>query len=108
MRGLIEAEPDNQVDPFIVTDVKDFLFFNPRTTTNNKGMVITQPAVIDLSAININRGREHGVAGYIYYLEYCTGASIKGWGDLKQFIPSERLERLRAVYRFVSNRKHLN
>jgi peroxidase len=102
LRGLIEAESDNNVDPFIVTDVKDFLFFNPRTTTNGK-MVITQPSVIDLSAININRGREHGVAGYIYYLEYCTGAQIKGWSDLKQFIPESRIQRLRQVYREVSD-----
>lgn len=63
-------------------------------------MVITQPGVIDLSAININRGREHGVAGYIYYLEYCTGANIKGWSDLKPFIPDSKLDRLRSVYRF--------
>jgi peroxidase len=103
LRGLIEAEPDNKVDPFIVTDVKDFLNFNPRTTVNSHGTVITQPSVVDLAAININRGREHGVAGYIYYLEYCTGVPIKSWADLKQFIPVERLQRLQTVYRDLND-----
>ncbi|CAG2168134.1 unnamed protein product [Oppiella nova] len=102
LRGLIEGQSENSVDPFIVTDVKDFLFFNPRTTTNGK-MVITQPSVIDLSAININRGREHGVAGYIYYLEYCTGVAIKSWSDLTQFISDSRIQRLKSVYNDVGD-----
>jgi len=94
IRGLLE-QPDNDVEQFVVTDVKDFLFFNPRRTA------VTMPSVIDLPAININRGREHGVPGYIYYLEYCTGTEIKSWKDLTQFIPESRVAQLKSVYRFV-------
>jgi hypothetical protein len=78
-----------------VTDVKDFLFFNPRTEG------VRMPSVIDLSAININRGREHGVPGYVFYLEYCTGTEIKSWKDLTRFIPEARVNQLRGVYRFL-------
>lgn len=94
MRGFLE-QPDNDVEQFIVTDVKDFLFFNPRTEG------VRMPSVLDLSAININRGRDHGVPGYVYYLEYCTGNEIKSWKDLTQFIPEERVGQLKSVYRFL-------
>ncbi|XP_017492499.1 PREDICTED: peroxidase-like protein 3 [Rhagoletis zephyria] len=87
LRGLLE-EPSNVPDQFVVTDVKDFLFFNPRN-----------PAIIDLPAINVNRGREHGVPAYVYFLEYCTGAKITGWADLIRFIPEERIKELQSVYR---------
>lgn len=86
LRGLI-TEPSNQPDQFIVSDVKNFLFFNPRN-----------PQVIDLPAINTNRGREHGVPAYVYFLEYCTGAQIKSWEDLIRFIPGERIKELQSVY----------
>lgn len=86
LRGLVE-EPDNVPDQFIVSDVKNFLFFNPRN-----------PQIIDLPAININRGREHGVPAYVYYLEYCTGYQIKAWEDLARFIPEHRIKELQSVY----------
>ncbi|KAI2800768.1 hypothetical protein BLOT_012340 [Blomia tropicalis] len=86
LRGLI-TEPNNDPDQFVVTDVKDFLFFNPRN-----------PQIVDLPAININRGREHGVPAYIYFLEYCTGAKINSWHDLSRFIPMERIKELQTVY----------
>lgn len=89
LRGLLE-EPSMVPDQFVVTDVKDFLFFNPRN-----------PAIIDLPAINVNRGREHGVPAYVYFLEYCTGAKVTAWGDLVRFIPEERVKELQSVYRLV-------
>ncbi|XP_054158735.1 peroxidase-like [Oppia nitens] len=87
IKGLVE-DSDRNVDPFVVTDVKDFLFFNPR-----------QPSVVDLPAININRGRDHGVPAYVYYLEYCTGVRVHKWSDLNKFIPAENVQKLRSLYK---------
>lgn len=87
LRGLVE-EPNMNPDQFVVTDVKDFLFFNPRN-----------PQIIDLPAININRGREHGVPAYVYFLEYCTGTKVASWADLIRFIPEARIKELQTVYR---------
>lgn len=87
LRGLLE-EPSNIPEQFVVTDVKDFLFFNPRN-----------PLITDLPAINTNRGREHGVPAYVYFLEYCTGAKITSWTDLIRFIPESRIKELQSVYR---------
>lgn len=87
LRGLLE-EPSNNPDPFVVSDVKNFLFFNPRN-----------PSIVDLPAINTNRGREHGVPAYVYYLEYCTGHQIKSWHDLARFMPENKIAELQSVYR---------
>ena len=81
-------DSDRNVDPYIVNDVKDFLFFNPR-----------MPALADLSAININRGRDHGVPAYVYYLQYCSGIQIHSWSDLNAFIPIENVQKLKSIYK---------
>ena len=90
LRGLLH-EPNSKVDPFVVSDVKNFLFFNPRN-----------PTIIDLPAINVNRGREHGVPAYVFFLEYCTGYQIKSWQDLTRFIPESRINQLQSIYRLVT------
>lgn len=87
IRGIL-ADPSKNVDPYGVTDLKDFLFFNPR-----------RPQVLDLLSININRGRDHGVPAYVYHLQYCTGAEIKSWKDLERFMPVSKVKSLRKVYR---------
>lgn len=89
IRGLM-AEPSKNVDPYGVVDIKDFLFFNPRN-----------PSVIDLFSINVNRGRDHGVAAYVYWLQYCTGFQVTSWRDLEKFIPSNKVHSLKKVYRYV-------
>ena len=40
---------------------------------------------MDLVAINIQRGREHGLPGYIKYRQACgtSGGRIKGFNDLR-------------------------
>ncbi len=87
LRGIL-ADPSKNVDPYGVTDLKDFLFFNPR-----------RPAVVDLLSININRGRDHGVPAYVYHLQYCTGVEVKSWKDLERFMPASKVKNLRKVYR---------
>lgn len=87
MRGLT-YDPAMNLDPFVVPDVHDFLFFNPRVNR-----------VIDLAAININRGRDHGVPGYVFHLQYCTGDQITSWEDLNKYIPSKQLAKIQNVYR---------
>ena len=36
----------------------------------------------DLLAINIQRGRDHGLPGYTQYLKYYFGVTIKSFSDL--------------------------
>ncbi len=51
LRGLA-AQPARRIDPFVVDDVRNFLFGDP----SNGGL--------DLFALNIQRGRDHGMPRY--------------------------------------------
>lgn len=43
----------------------------------------------DVLALDILRGRDHGLSGYTKYLELCTNQRISNWSDLRQFINDE-------------------
>lgn len=43
----------------------------------------------DVLALDILRGRDHGMNNYVKYLELCTNKPIGNWTDLKQFISDE-------------------
>ena len=58
-----------------------------------------KPLIMDLGAINIQRGRDYGLPAYVYYLQYWSGVPIKRWNDLKQFIPQNYLSKLRKFYK---------
>lgn len=51
LHGLLEQQAQD-IDPFLIDDVRNFLFGNP----GSGGM--------DLAAINIQRGRDHGIPSY--------------------------------------------
>lgn len=44
---------------------------------------------IDLSSIDIQRARDHGLAPYYQYVELCSSVKINKWSDLEAFILPE-------------------
>ena len=58
--------------------------------------------VSDILHRDINRGRETGVPGYVYYVEYCTGIPVNSWTDLNQIIAEEYVKRLAKVYKYYN------
>ncbi|XP_031620899.1 peroxidase [Contarinia nasturtii] len=52
----------------------------------------------DVLALDILRGRDHGLSTYTKYLERCTKTTIQSWTDLKSYINNEDLERLKLIY----------
>ena len=48
--------------------------------------LIDHPAgpLLDLAAVNINRGRDHGLAGYSKYVTYCSGITLTSFTDLSK------------------------
>lgn len=58
------------------------------------------PGIEDLAQTTIRRGREHGVPGYIYFVEYCSGVQLKNWEDFIKFIPKDYVLKLAAVYKY--------
>ena len=86
IKGII-SEPTMHVDPFFVTDVKDFMYQSPNRSTG-----------LDLLVLNIYRGRDHGIPGYIYYLDYCFSYKVKEWSDLNKYVPERQVWRLQQIY----------
>lgn len=58
---------------------------------------------LDLGALDIQRQRDHGIPGYIHYLEYCHNVEIECWEDLEQFIDLEDIEKLKEYYKYVED-----
>ncbi|BET01861.1 Animal haem peroxidase [Nesidiocoris tenuis] len=57
---------------------------------------------LDLVAQLIQRGRDHGLPGYVQWRQFCGLSSAQTFSDLQQEIPEETIAALRAVYRNVS------
>lgn len=53
---------------------------------------------MDLVALNIQRGRDHGLPGYTKYRELCGLGSTNSFSDLSRQMPFSRTEELRNVY----------
>ena len=58
---------------------------------------------LDLVAVNIQRGRDHGLPGYNKYREICTGSRANDWSDLEQNMDSQAVKKLRTLYRHVDD-----
>jgi peroxidase len=89
LRGLISQAAQNR-DPFISSDMKNHLY---RPKDNPYGL--------DLPAFNIQRGRDHGIAGYTRYLKFCFDEKISHWNQLDQYMPTSQRMRFQNLYKSV-------
>ena len=61
-----------------------------------------RPSGLDLVALNINRGRDHGLPGYVTVLENCLERSITGdWEVMGEFFEPDVLQALQGVYQSI-------
>merc|ERR1739837_58480 len=58
---------------------------------------------LDLVALNIQRGRDHGLPGYIKYLEICGQTKIKTWNDLTKFMTDQNIIKLQKIYQDIED-----
>jgi len=58
---------------------------------------------LDLVAINIQRGRDHGIPGYNEYRKICLGAKADTWADLNKSMPIQQIEALKRIYNSVDD-----
>ena len=86
LRGLAEEE-SRAWDSNFVADVRNHLFESAKNTGG-----------LDLVAMNIQRGRDHGVPGYVKYVEICGGKPVTGWPDLETYIDPANVAKLRDLY----------
>ncbi|XP_022099943.1 peroxidasin homolog isoform X3 [Acanthaster planci] len=92
LRGML-VQPLDGVDRFFSSAVRSHLFEDPV-----KGFGL------DLIALNIQRGRDHGLPGYVRFrAEVCGFGLITTWEDLEHALPRRIAKRLRRIYRSVED-----
>ncbi|XP_053607433.1 chorion peroxidase-like isoform X2 [Plodia interpunctella] len=89
--GMVN-QPIQKRDEFITEELTNHLFQTPHF---DFGM--------DLAAINIQRGRDHGVAPYISWREPCGLSAIEDFQDLLRVMPARTAKKLQALYRHVED-----
>ena len=66
-----------------------------------KGCSLTQGFGLDLASMNIQRGRDNGIPGYIKYRRYCGLSVPRNWEDKPEDISQSNWENMRSVYTSV-------
>lgn len=60
---------------------------------------IAFPFGLDLAAINIQRGRDHGLPPYTSWRQPCGLTTIRSWEDLETILGPRSTQKLRQAYR---------
>ncbi|CAK8685029.1 salivary peroxidase/catechol oxidase-like [Clavelina lepadiformis] len=89
VRGFLKDKAQ-KVDSSFVDDLRNFLFAEP----GKYGL--------DLLAINIQRGRDHGIPSYNKYREFCGLKVAESFGDFVD-MPEENRKKLASLYRHVDD-----
>uniref|UniRef100_A0A8R1Y256 Peroxidase n=1 Tax=Onchocerca volvulus TaxID=6282 RepID=A0A8R1Y256_ONCVO len=58
---------------------------------------------LDLAAINIQRGRDHALPGYVEFRRWCNLSPVENWDDLKNIMPHEVIYKLKNLYGHPGN-----
>ncbi len=86
MRGLVATPMENQ-DQFISGEITNHLFEERRVPFSG----------LDLAALNIQRGRDHGLRPYNEYRAACNLVRANDFDDLSKEISFDVIKRLKQV-----------
>lgn len=89
--GLLN-QPAQRRDEFVADELSNHLF-----------QFSDLPFGMDLSAINIQRGRDHGLPPYTSWREPCGLTAVKSWKDLEPIMSFETIQRFRSLYEHVDD-----
>ncbi|XP_039283319.1 peroxidase [Nilaparvata lugens] len=85
IRGL-STQPAQKFDRFFSKEVTDHLFQGDLDFG------------LDLFALNIQRGRDHGLPPYNDWREVCALPRAVSWEDLARYIDTQSVQKLRSIY----------
>ena len=92
MFGLVKNSTEHVDDEFSFSIARK-LFIDP-LDTNGK---------MDLTALNIQRGRDHGLPGYTKYRTACHLSDMDTWEKLEKIMFPGAVERLKKIYSSVQD-----
>ena len=92
VRG-VSATSMETLDQFITEEVTNHLFEDKNTPYSG----------LDLAALNIQRGRDHGLPGYNLYRAICNLTRADDFSDLRREIALPVIERLKRTYDHVDD-----
>ncbi|KAJ8984680.1 hypothetical protein NQ317_015772 [Molorchus minor] len=85
-------QPSQRRDEFICDELSNHLFQSPDA-----------PFGMDLTAINIQRGRDHGIPSYTAWRQPCGLSAIKNWKDLERIFNARSVANFRSLYKHVDD-----
>jgi len=89
--GLV-SQRVSQRDEFLTEELTNHLFQTPRSHYG-----------LDLAALNLQRGRDHGIAPYNIWREQCGLKRFTLWTELTEAMNTKTAERLSRVYNHVDD-----
>uniref|UniRef100_A0A182JVP7 Uncharacterized protein n=1 Tax=Anopheles christyi TaxID=43041 RepID=A0A182JVP7_9DIPT len=91
LRGMVNQRALKR-DEFITAELTNHLF-----------QTKSFPFGLDLAAINIQRGRDHGLPAYVNWRGPCGLSTVKDWSDLERVMGPASTNRLRKAYRTIDD-----
>jgi len=91
IRGMVSQKGDKWDNSFS-QDITNHLFESSKGTGG-----------LDLVAMNIQRGRDHGLPGYNAYREICQIGRARNFDDLLDYMTPDDVERLKSLYSDVDD-----
>ncbi|RWS30559.1 Peroxidase-like protein [Leptotrombidium deliense] len=91
IRGMI-GTPSQRFNPSVAEDVRNYLFKRRHEKFG-----------LDLIAVNIQRGRDHGIPGYTVFVNLCFGINITSFDDLETLMTRNSAKKYSSIYESVDD-----
>ena len=88
----LATQPSQRYDNIITEEVTNHLF---QGKNKSFGM--------DLVALNVQRGRDHGLPGYNAFRELCGLGRVESFSEMSDLIPRAIVERFQLIYKHVED-----
>ena len=86
--------PVSKVDQYFSKELSQKLFQGNPEDKREK----TPFCGLDLVSLNIQRGRDHGLPGYLEWRKHCKLSTARNWNQMKKLVDSASLENMKKIY----------